>query len=669
MVIDSIASDPLVKRLIARIAATQEGVVHASGLWGSSAPMLSAMAAADSPRTFLYVTAHLDEADHARDDLELFLGRPCELFPAWEALPGEGPASGEVEVERLRLCGELARRRAGAEQPTIIVAPILALMQPVPSHDTLERNTLHLVVGATPPRTPSPEALAAWVVDRGFERLDLVESPGDVARRGDIVDLFIPGETHPYRIQFFGDTVESIRRFDVSTQRSIESLSDLSVGVMPKGEPTSRDDTTDFRAYLPADTMVILDEPAEIQEMGLLLENRLGVSNGLFEAREILGRYADFAQLHLSRFPPAAADGEAVFHFGVSALTRFEPDAAEAVVELGQIAQDHEVHVFCDNASERQRLTEMTREQTPATAERIKISLGVLHGGFDWTRTQTVVVAHHELFRRHHLRRRVHRVHAGRPLESWTDLKPGDRVVHVVHGIAIYRGLVKMRKGTSNQQEEFLTLEFADQAIVHVPCSQVDLVQKYIGMAGRQPQLSTLGGKRWNKTKQQVADAVSDLAESLLRIQAVRAQAVGVAYPADTEWQREFEASFHYDETEDQLTVAQEIREDLMSSGPMDRLICGDVGYGKTELAMRATFKVVEFGRQVAVLVPTTILAEQHYETFCERMAQYPFNIGCLSRFRSPSQQRKLIEQTRKGQVDVVIGTHRLLSKDVSFAN
>ncbi len=693
MVIDSIASDPLIERLIAGIAAGK-GVVHASGAWGSSAPMLAALVAASHPRTHLYVTAHLDEADNARDDLELFWGSPCELFPAWETLPGEGPACGEVEAERLRQCVQLARRRAEARpedserrglasrisqaqrltsdergRSTIIVAPIQALMQPVPSHDILRRNTLNLAVGRKQAAVASPEAVVAWAVDRGFARLDLVESPGDVARRGDIVDLFVPGETQPYRVQFCGETVESIRRIDVSTQRSIETLPYISISAMPDGDWTSGSDTTHLCDCLPADTLVVLDEPGEIQEMGLLLESRLGVSKRLFEINEVLSRYAGFAQLHLSRFPPASASGEAVFHFAVSSLTRFESSAPEAVAELCRVARDHEVHVICDNEGERQRLAEMANEQSPDAAGRIRMSLGVMHRGFEWTRTGTVVIGHHELFQRHRQRRRMRRLHAGRPLDSWTDLQPGEPVVHVVHGIAIYRGLSKMRKGVSNQQEEFLTLEFADKAVIHVPSSQVDLVQKYIGMAGRRPQLSTLGGKRWSKAKQQVADAVADLAQSLLRVQAIRAEAKGTAYPADTEWQREFDASFIYEETEDQLAVGAQIRDDLTGPRPMDRLVCGDVGYGKTELAMRATFKVVEYGRQVAVLVPTTVLAEQHFETFSERMAEYPFLIGCLSRFRSPSQQRKLVGQIKKGQVDVVIGTHRLLSQDVSFAN
>ncbi|MBU0716922.1 MAG: transcription-repair coupling factor, partial [Planctomycetes bacterium] len=286
-----------------------------------------------------------------------------------------------------------------------------------------------------------------------------------------------------------------------------------------------------------------------------------------------------------------------------------------------------------------------------------------------WTRTRTIVVPHHEVFHRQRPRRRLRRLHAGRPIESWMDLKEGSPVVHVTHGIAVYRGLTKMRKGTSKQEEEFLSLEFAKKAMIHVPTSQIDLVQQYIGAGGRKPLLSKLGGKRWGRTKQQVADAIADLAESLLRVQAIREEAKGVAYPDDTEWQREFEASFLYEETEDQLLVAKDIRSDLTRARPMDRLVCGDVGYGKTELAMRAAFKVVEYGRQVAVLVPTTVLAEQHFTTFAERFAGYPFNIACLSRFRAAGEQKKIISQVKKGQVDIVIGTHRLLSQDVSLAN
>ena len=687
MVAPSIANDPLLERLSKRAASQYGGVLHAFGLWGSSAPMVAAHIVSTASRPLIYITAHLEEADNARDDLELFFGRPCELFPAWESISGVGTASGEIEAERLRLCNRLveaispnnrdfaqaeARGPGDDRSSRIIVAPIQALMQPVPSIQILCDNTLNLTTSNNDERPcTTPESLLAWAIDRGFEQLDLVESPGDVARRGDIIDLFAPGEVHPYRIEYLGDEIESIRRIDVGTQRSIEHLSFISITAMNERPWMAEKENTDLFEYLPAETLVALADPDVIQEMGETLLRRIGKSHRMFEVRDVLKRCNGFTQIYLSRFGTAATKDEDTFDFSVSSLERFEGNASEVVATLGQIATDSEttVHVICDNEGERQRLNEIVSEQIPRASSSIHAAIGVMHRGFDWTRTKTVVVPHHELFRRQRQRRRLRRIHAGKPLESWTDLQPGEYVVHVVHGIAVYRGLRKMRKGESGQQEEFLTLEFADRAVVHVPCSQIDLVQKYIGAAGHKVYLSKLGGKRWNKAKEQVADAVSELANSLLRLQAIRHDAEGIAYPKDTPWQREFEAAFIYEETEDQLHVAKDIGDDLTRIQPMDRLICGDVGYGKTELAMRAAFKVVEYGKQVAVLVSTTVLAEQHYETFRDRMADYPFSIGCLSRFRSGSEQRKLIEMVKKGQMDIVIGTHRLLSKDIAFAN
>ncbi len=668
MVIPSIAADQRLSRLRDRVS-RGGGVVHACGLWGSSAPMATAMVASRSSRVHLYITAHLEEADDARDDLELFLGHSCELFPAWEALPGEGASSGEIEAERLRLCALFLR--GGPQTPTVLVAPIQALMQPVPTPQTLARHTLTVRVGAAArgEAARTPESVVEWAIDHGFSRLDLVESPGDVARRGDIVDLFAFGESTPYRIQFNEEHVESIRRFDVSTQRSIESLEEISLSAMPPHVAGASEAQTNLFAYMPADGVVVLDAPVEIQEMGRIIRSRLADPQQVFDVDQVLAGCASFTQVHLSRFGASGVSGEDVFEFDVSSLARFEGGSTDAVAELIRLARDHQVHVVCDNEGERQRLADLLAEQDSPVSSRVHLSIGVMHRGFVWNPTKTAVIGHHEVFQRHRQRRRIRRHEAGRPLETWTDLRPGELVVHVLHGIGVYRGLQKMRKGDSAQQEEFLTLEFADGAIVHVPTSQIDLVQKYIGAAGRKPQLSTLGGKRWSKTKEKVAESVSELAETMLRLQAVRSQAVGTAYPDDTQWQREFEASFLYEETEDQLMVATEIRDDLTRVRPMDRLICGDVGYGKTELAMRAAFKVVEYGRQVAVLVPTTVLAEQHYETFRERMADYPFAVGCLSRFRTGAEQKAIIEKAKKGQVDIVIGTHRLLSKDVSFAN
>jgi transcription-repair coupling factor (superfamily II helicase) len=664
MVIESIAADPNLMRLVERMR-SETGAVFATGLWGSSAPMLAAAIAEAAGRPILYVTSHFDEADNAREDIEFFLGRGCDLFPAWETLPGEGAAAGEIDAERLRLCSLLASGGDDPGRPGLIVCPVLALMQPVPTPAALAANALHIAVG----RPANSEAIAAWLVERGFTRLDLVESPGDFALRGGIFDIFARGDDEPVRIELFDDQVESIRRFDVSSQRSTETLREVTLAALPEGKLAGQQ-LTEFLAYLPRNAIIALDEPAEVQEMGRTLRRRLGDPRELYPVETVLRRVNDFTQIHLARLVGAPTGrGEDVHKFDVASLARFEGKSTEVIQTLCEQAVGSRVIVVCDNEGERSRLAELIREAKGDVPRNIELRVGLLHQGFEWRTARTIVVGHHELFQRQRQRRRLRRFHAARPLETWAELQPGDLVVHAQHGIARFKGLELVRKGDSAKQEEFLTLEFDEKAVLRVPSSQIDLVQKYIGAAGVKPRLSRLGGTRWRRTKEKVTGAVSDLAESLLRIQAARRLNEGTAYPADTQWQREFEAAFEYEETEDQLVTTEQVKHDLCAPRPMDRLLCGDVGYGKTEIALRAAFKVVEYGRQVVVLVPTTVLAEQHYQTFCERLADYPMSVSCLSRFRTKAEQADIVSAARKGQVDVVIGTHRLLSKDVGFAD
>ena len=276
-------------------------------------------------------------------------------------------------------------------------------------------------------------------------------------------------------------------------------------------------------------------------------------------------------------------------------------------------------------------------------------------------------LGHHELFHRYEVRRRVKKVIASRPVDSFLDLKVGDYVVHVAHGIAKFTGMQTIAK--DGKSEEYLTLRFAENATLHVPAARINLIQKYIGGFHGHPQLSRLGSGVWEKQKAKVSEAVMDMAAELIEIQAARQAEVGTPYPPDTDWQREFEAEFPYEPTEDQVTSSEEIKQDMNKPRPMDRLLCGDVGYGKTELAMRAAFKAVEYGKQVAILVPTTVLAEQHYRTFRERMADYPFVIESISRFKTTREAKDIVKRAAAGEVDILIGTHRLISKDVKFSD
>ena len=705
IVAEAITDDLSVKALCARLGKTKAPLgVH--GLWGSAAPILAALIAEKLGRPLLFVTAHMEQADDARDDMETVLGHAVEVLPAWETLPGEGRGAGEIATERTRLCTALREKskpQFGAEdgparcnpQSTIrnlkFVAPVQALMQPVPSPAGLDAHTLTLAVG----QQREPEQIAVFLLERGFERLDQVEEPGDFALRGGILDIFASINIDPVRVEFFGDEIESIRWFEVGTQRSTRKLDATRITLPPDPMTAKADDTTSFLNYLPEDTLVVFDEPVEVAEIAGTILDRLGNPVGHYPIKAILKRLAAFGQLHLSRFPTAAVAKEDTLALRCEALPSFEVKATDAVQQLIHLARDHQVVLYCDNKGEEDRLRELVTQVREASfvkritpdascftlhaspslsTPQIETRIGLIHRGFTWKvgtdkSSSVTVLPHRELFRRYTQKRRIRKVLTSRPIESFIDLNEGDYVVHVVHGIARYVGMKTMRKGDSRKSEEYLTLRFADNATVHVPVSQIDLVQKYVGARAIRPSLSKLGGTRWQSTKAKVEEAITDMAGDLLRIQAARESQPGVAFPRDTRWQTEFENAFLYTETPDQVTALRDIKKDLTRSRPTDRLLCGDVGYGKTELAMRAAFKVAEFGRQVAVLAPTTVLVEQHLRTFGERMADYPFIIGCLNRFRSPREQREIIAAARKGQIDILIGTHRLLSKDVNFAD
>jgi len=294
----------------------------------------------------------------------------------------------------------------------------------------------------------------------------------------------------------------------------------------------------------------------------------------------------------------------------------------------------------------------------------LRLAVGLIHHGFAMPACNFMLLSHHEVFGRHQIRRRIRSLKTAQAIESFTDLDQGDIVVHMAHGKGRFRGMKTITK--NGRQEEYLTIEIADNALIHVPANKIDLVHKYVGAAGH-VKLSRLGSKTWQRQKQKVADAVEDMAGSMIEVQAQRQIMPGIRFPDDTNWQRQFEQSFQYPDTPDQQKVNVEIKENMQQPQPMDRLLCGDVGYGKTELAMRAVFKAVEFGKQVAVLVPTTVLASQHYRTFTDRLADFPFIIEEISRFKTAKQARNIINRTELGQVDILIGTHRLLSPDVRF--
>ncbi len=725
-VFETIRDNPQFKELT-RLLAGEQGVVAAEGLWGSSAPILAGLAAESLGRPLLLVVDHPDRADEALDDLQTALGRPPELLPQLDTLTQDTAAADELAGERLRLCLDLIQfRRALADDgpardlregnptssgrstssgsplpgdhPPRIVAPVMALMQPVPSPEAIAARSLSVSVG----QQLDPDRLTSWLIEHGFRRCDAVELPGDFARRGGIVDVYSNAQADPVRIEFADQEVASIRQFEAGTQRSSHSLDGLrvpawSLSVADSGIGQA---TTSFLTLLPPGTIVALHEPGEIQELGRTYRRRLGEAAGLIPVETLLQQAAQFTQLHLHRFAGLA---ERSVRFEVSSLPQFEPGSSGALRALSELVRTVNVIVLCDNQPEEQRFLELLGQlqESPGTAWQpsgrsagcdrpdltqpaqpddagpigrglasrpgpvIRTVIGVIHHGFQLQ--GTAFIPHHELFSRYRQRRTLRRIQPARPIDSFFDLEVGDHVVHAVHGIGRFLGLKSIQR--AERTDEYLAIEFADRAVVHVPVSQIHLVQKYIGSFHRRPRLSKVGGAGWRRTRQRVAEAVSDLAAELLAIQARREAEAGTAFPPDTDWQREFEGSFIYEETPDQLAALEQIKGDLCRPRPMDRLLCGDVGYGKTELALRAAFKVIEYGKQVVVLVPTTVLAEQHFQTFSERLADYPFRVEVLSRFRTKAQQARIVEEVRRGQIDILIGTHRVLSPDVRFAD
>jgi transcription-repair coupling factor (superfamily II helicase) len=662
------------------------GRVQAHGSRGSSITLTAGALSLSLNRPIVLVVAHLDEADDALDDLALFneAGRPIDAarFGALEVMPGESNVSLELLAERLSVVGRLVEK----DVPDLILAPVQALMQAIPEPGALASFSRVIRTDADLP----PGDLMDWLVAAGYQRQDVIEQPGDFASRGGILDIYPPAgsttdtETDnqllgPIRLDYFGDTVESIHRINPDTMGSAGQITSARIIGASTDQIQNDDRTVNLIDLLPDDTVFILHEVMELSEQARGYYERLTNAVGVYAPNTVFSKINARPHIECNQYS-AGSNKKDTVTLPVGQLMTIDEDAKGAIRQLGELAQTsgQRVTVLCQKPAELERLSELIREHASDAINDIALEVGYLHRGFTWDTSGgdsgdtsggvLNLVPHHELFHRYHVRRRVRRITGGAQVgDAFLDLDVGDYVVHVDHGIAKFTGIKTMRRGGMSQ--EYLTLAFAQSAVLHVPATQIDLVQKYVGGFEGRPPLSTLGGKRWGKQKQQVAEAVKDLAAELLRVQAARQTQPGTRYPGDTAWQREFEAEFPYDETEDQLAAIAAIKQDMGHDQPMDRLICGDVGFGKTEVAIRAAFKAVEFGKQVAVLVPTTVLAEQHGRTFAQRMADYPFKVASISRFKTGAEQTKLLKDLAAGKIDIVIGTHRLLSKDVQFAD
>ena len=640
------------------IASLQAG--HAAtlgGVWGSSCALVAASLVRHAPGPLVVVCPHMDDIDDFCDDLVLFSDAQPEQFPAWEREVREKVIDDETYGQRLRLLKQLS----SPQPPRLVVTSIQSLLQPVPARTAIADSTRRLRRG----ETLDVEEFLAWMVKGGFQNTTAVELPGEFSPRGGIIDVFAPDWFDPVRIEFFGDEIESIRRFEVSTQRSLAALEEIDITLSLRDER----DREHFANYLPDNAWFYLVEPGDVEEEGRRFLERLERpqdAHGLSGTLQQVTRFASVTAASVS-----TGSLETTCHLSIETVERFSGDIAKVRDELdaamGSGAATQDVFIICQNEAESQRLQEVFGPTRLGQAGKLHYPLGRLKSGFRLVSEQVALVSGSELFHRADLNRPTRR-RLGRAIDSFLELREGDYVVHLSHGIGRYRGLQLLEKG--EQAEEHLVLEFHGDTKVFVPASKIELVQKYVGgsKSGR-PKLAHIGGKHWVKQKEAAKQAVTDLAADMLQLQAARAMRPGIRFAAHTSWQREFDASFPYLETADQLTSIQAIKHDMEQPRPMDRLLCGDVGFGKTELAMRAAFQVVDNGYQVAVLVPTTVLAEQHLRTFHARMAEFPISIASLSRFRTPKETREIIEGLNSGSIDVVIGTHRLAQHDIQFHN
>ena len=621
-------------------------------VWGSSCALLVS-ALQKHEKNVLVIVKDLKVQDDLCDDLSTFHTPEVGRFPAMTLSPGANITVDQEYGDRLRMLKDLTEGKCFP----ITVASIQSLLQPVPSADTISEFSKTIRVG----ETLNVKETIDWLTENGFHQTSAVELPGEFSSRGGIIDVFAPDWLLPVRIELFDDEIESLRQFKIQDQRSTAELAEVEITVLAPSFQSS----VHFGEFLPDDTIVLQVEPAEIAEQARQYLERSAVAKDLFSWNQVSQSLAKFPMATANRI--SAGRLEEHFALGAESIENFSGDIAELRLELDRVGEGCDVYVVARVEGEIQRVQEIFSTTQTAADGRLNLSVGCVHAGFRLRSQNKVVIGCDQLFHRGELRRSRSRRRLGKTIDSFLSLREGDLIVHLSHGIGRFRGLKMLDK--DGQRAEHLELEFYGGTRIYVPATKIDLVQKYIGGSKTRPTLARIGGKSWIKQKQAAETAATDLASDMLELQASRASRPGIAFQPDTQWQHEFEQSFPYRETPDQLSAIQAIKSDMHTAKPMDRLLCGDVGFGKTEVAMRAAFKAVENGYQVALLAPTTILVEQHFKNFKERMSEFPLDIGKLSRFCSTKEIRQTIEKLKSGQLDIVIGTHRLVSKDVDFYN
>lgn len=663
---------------------TNKGILQVSGCMESQKSHLMYGLSGIAPYRLILA----EDERRAREIYEdyRFYDRKVYSYPAKDLLFFQADIHGNLLIrQRMKVIKALLE-----EKELTVVTSIDGCMDFLESLGKIKEQLIHYESDST----VDIEQLKNQLVALGYERVGQVEMPGQFSVRGGIVDIYCLTEENPWRIELWGDEIDSIRSFDPESQRSLENLEELTI--YPAVEHIGDKDMVSFLDYFPEKRAIIfLDEPNRLTEKGGAVEEEYRQSRMHREekgSRNLPENWlCSFEQLQkelnkrncisVCALEPKQAGWKVreKFYLEVKSISAYNNSFELLVKDLHQYKkQGYRIALLSGSRTRAERLAKDLQEEGLAAfygqdydreicPGEIMVVYGHAKKGFEYPLIKFAVMTESDIFGQEQKKKKK-KNYSGSRIQDFAELSIGDFVVHEKHGLGIYRGIEKVE--VDRIVKDYIKIEYRGGSNLYIPATQLDCLQKYSGAdASKAPKLNKLGTQEWNKTKSKVRGAVKNIAKELVELYAVRQEKEGYVCGPDTVWQREFEEMFPYEETEDQLSAIEDAKRDMESTRIMDRLICGDVGYGKTEVALRAAFKEVQESRQVAYLAPTTILAQQIYNTFVQRMKEFPVRVELLCRFRTPAQQKKAIEDLKKGQVDVIIGTHRILSKDVQFKN
>jgi len=667
----------------------EQRLITAKGLLGSLKSIVLSLLFDKKDATVFFITYKETVAEQIKEDLAVLAGdSSIVFFPSTDFSSRKKIYSNNLSQSyRMDAIEKLTENKK-----LIVVTYAQAISRLLPDVTSIKRQRLSLKKAST----QNFEEIIEHLIAMGYQRQPIIDQMGEMSVRGGIIDVFPYSKDYPIRIEFWGNMIESIREFDIETQRSLQEIKDVSIYPIEQSDQIENSNQSvsaqkysyslenSLLSLIGNDALIVLDEPAliadEVEDYRAEMEKYYHLGQPVFDLihdrkapffswTELAAMMNQFQQLNFVCMKPK---GISPVVFSVKGQPTLQGNLSLLKNEVMNIYSEkkvlsHEpVFFLCDYADQAERMKELF-EELELPPEQIQVRICGLHEGFDFEDVGLVVYTDHQFYGRQRRIRLHKKFSKGLNRSQLKMLRRGDFVVHNDFGIGIFLGLKKIQIG--GHERECIEIEYQNKDVVYVPLDRMMSVQKYSAKEGVVPTISKLGGTDWDRLKKRTKKKIKNIAKDLIAIYAARKASPGFAFSKDTLWQKELEASFPYEDTPDQVQATQAIKADMETDRPMDRLICGDVGFGKTELAIRAAFKAVNDSKQVAVLAPTTVLAQQHFRTFKQRLANYPIQVEVLSRFKSKSEQIKIIQNVNNGAIDIIIGTHKILSNNLKFNN